>query len=264
MAVSFAWGGINGTSGRTSAAVMSRSLRVQFGFYKQSSTADGQTALVVGRLQKRYSSTGTWSDTGQTSSTAATLFDFRINPYSSSSTMHDVSVYYRLVVPTGGVIGRGSVSPQIRVDYQNPSLYTGWKRSLYLDMRQFCPDAAIRGLSSLPVAWAAAVTPRGLYEIDVLSSDRVTMTASNQKAMMLHECGHHLQWQNYGASGTGWNLMSQQATKIFGTNHSQPIEHMADCVSHAAYSAGYLGYGGVCTTTQLSYAARILAGKELY
>jgi hypothetical protein len=52
--------------------------------------------------------------------------------------------------------------------------------------------------------------------------------------------------------------MQRQADEVFGTNSSEPVEHMADCAAQVANPGGYLGYGGRCTATQLRDAAYTL------
>jgi hypothetical protein len=54
--------------------------------------------------------------------------------------------------------------------------------------------------------------------------------------------------------------MKADAKAIFGTNSSDPVEHMADCIAQRANPGGYLGYGGSCTTKQLAASKRMLEG----
>ena len=85
----------------------------------------------------------------------------------------------------------------------------------------------------------------------------------NRRAVALHECGHYLQWRNYGASSTGWSRMTRDAKVVFGTNSRRPVEHMADCIAQAANPGGYLGYGDDCTVAQISASKRMLAGHRV-
>lgn len=257
-AVVFLFADINGSGGNVSAAIMSRSVRARFRFETVSSTDGTGAGRLTARLQQRVGAGGRWTDTGQTVSTSSTTFDVRIRPYSLDPRTPDVTVHYRLVASAGRAPGADAVSPSVRFDYQNWHRYSGLKRALYADMSAFCPDMAIRtGDREQERAKWAGVTPRGLYETSIVR--RVALYKRvDQRAVMLHECAHHLQWQNYGASIDGWTQMEQEAAQVFGTNHDKPIEHMADCAAQAANPGGYLGYGGRCTAVQLSAAEATL------
>jgi hypothetical protein len=256
--VEFVWSGINGAGVRTSDAIMSRSVRARFGFLKWAWSKD---AKVVARLQRKVGVDGAWRNTAQTTSTTSNVFDFRIPPYSSDpAAARRVTVYYRLKVASGGSVKDGDTSPSIRIGYQNWHRYSGLKRALYVAEHLYCPDLAIRWVRDKPYA---GQTGFGQYEARI-NVNVAAYPSAYRNSVIVHECAHHLQWKNYGSSGAGLTKMTHQARVIFGTNHPNPVEHMADCVARVAVPHGYLGYGGRCTAKQLRYAARILDGKRLY
>jgi hypothetical protein len=261
VAAAFTWSGINGTSARTSAAVMSSPVRARFGFHRRWWAESGRRAPITAQLQRKVGSAGGWSDTGTSITTTEKVFDVRIPAFSSSAAEPNVTVRYRLQTVVGGAVREGSVSPAVRFDYHNPHRYTGLTRTLYESMRRYCPDVAIRLSESLPGA-SAGLSPTGLYEIRISRRVR-SLAAIDQRAVILHECGHHLEWQTYGASGAGWAELKTQATALLGTDHPDPIEHLADCIAQVANPGGYLGYGGRCTPTDLLAAGRVLAGDRL-
>jgi hypothetical protein len=204
---------------------------------------------------------GRWKDTGQAVTTRGSQFDVRIRPYSTSSTTADRTVRYRVVVRAGGAVREGDSSPAVTVRYRNMQRYTGFSLAMYNAVRRYCPAATIR-IMRLPHD-EAGEQPFGLYELRFSPSVR-GYDPAYARSVALHECGHFLQWKNYGSSATGYRTMLRQANRIYGTNHPHPVEHMADCIARAVEPRGYLGYGGRCTARQLRYAQHVLAGGRLY
>jgi hypothetical protein len=260
IAVAFAWSDINGSGYRTTQAYTSRSVRARFAFQKWWWSSASSTAPVVGMVQRRIG-TGAWRSTGQSVVTRSTVFDVRIRPYSLKATAKGATVRYRIAVPTGGTVREGDVSSAVKVVYKNVHRYTGFALALYRAVRQYCPAAVIR-VMRLP-AGEAGEQPFGLYEIRIAPAVR-TYRPAYARSVALHECGHFLQWKNYGSSNEGYRTMLRQANRIYGTNHNYPMEHMADCIARAVEPNGYLGYGGRCTAKQIRYAWRVLKGGRLY
>jgi hypothetical protein len=260
VAVAFAWSGINGSSYGSTPAFTSRSVRARFAFQRWVWSRAASTAAVTGRLQRKVGA-GAWKSTQQWVTSRTTVFDVRIRPYSLDPAAKGATVRYRVLVPTGGSIREGDVSPAVTVRYENVHRYTGFKLSMYKAVRRYCPAATIH-VMRLP-GGEAGEQPFGRYELRIAPSVR-SYRAAYARSVALHECGHYLQWNNYGASSAGYRTMLRQANRIYGTNHNIPMEHMADCVARAVEPHGYLGYGGRCTARQLRYAKRILAGDRLF
>jgi hypothetical protein len=258
--VLFTRSGIWGGSHTSSYALTTKSVLADFHFSKAWYSTGGRTAPVTATVERR-SPGGVWRATAQRVTTTSTLFHIRIAPVSTSSTAADVTRYYRLRVVGGGVVGHGDVSPAVKLKYVNPYRFTGAKRYLFRTVHRYCPAAVVRFVS-LP-GNAAGQFSSGQYSLLIDPVVR-SYPKIHQRAVALHECGHYLQWRNYGATATGWARMQKEADAVYGTNSAVPVEHMADCIAQAANPGGYLGYGGVCTAKQLRYASRMLAGERLF
>jgi hypothetical protein len=256
----FYWAGVNGTSYSSTPAFLSRSVRLTFSFSRWTWAPDARTAPMPGLVQRKVGA-GIWRTLSKTTSSTPTLFNIRLRPFSLSPVAKNVTVSYRVKVPAGGIVRQGDVSPVIKVRYENSHRYTGFKLFLYKASRKYCPAATIH-VTALRRG-RAGEQPTGLYELRI-SPDVRSFSSAYKRSVVLHECGHFLQYKNYGSTMKGRALMLKQADRIYGTNHPSPMEHMADCISHAVEPHGYLGYGGRCTAKQIRYAWRILHGKKLY
>jgi hypothetical protein len=85
------------------------------------------------------------------------------------------------------------------------------------------------------------------------------MSIESVRFLAYHECAHALQYASYSSSAA----VEKAGRRIFGTNHSQPIEHWADCVAFLSQPVGELSYGSTCTAKQLQYAKKTLKKKRL-
>jgi hypothetical protein len=85
------------------------------------------------------------------------------------------------------------------------------------------------------------------------------MSIEQARFIAYHECAHALQYATYSSTAA----MEKAGKRIFGTNHSQPIEHWADCVAFVSQPVTELSYGSTCTAKQLKYAKRTLKKKRL-
>ena len=198
-----------------------------------------------------------WVDTGLTYKSSDDL-DFKITlpALSKNSNTKNKTVYYRLKSDPDQA--EQYISKSIKVNYVNPKLYTGTKKKIYSYMSKYCPMAIV-SITKLQKGRAGEYTT-GTYTIKVASNAK-NWSSKNQKTVALHECGHLLQWDNYGGTMYGWGKVTKEAAKIF--KHKDPIEHMADCIARAAYKNSYMGYGGSCSSKEIRYAKKALAGKRL-
>ena len=255
VSVRFVDAGVWGGSLRSTYALTNRAVSVQFYLHKAWSTSAGRTASVTAVVERR--SKGVWRATGQRVATGSLTFHAALPAYSTRSSASDATVAYRLRVPVRGVVGSGATSPTITVHYRNPLRFstTAWR--LYTAVHRYCGSAVIRIVHLSGDAAGDYTTGQYALRIDSTVADYARI---DQRAVALHECGHYLQWRNYGATNAGWERMTRDARAVFGTNSSDPVEHMADCISQAANPGGYLGYGGSCTKAQKTAAKRMLAG----
>jgi hypothetical protein len=260
VAAVFGWAGVNGTGQRSTPAFLSRPVVLTFTYTRWYWAPEGRTIGIPAELQRRTGS-GAWTTVRSVTSTEPTRFTVRVPPVSQSPRAKDRTIRYRLRVTAGGVVHTGGISPGVTVRYQNVHRYTGFRLFLYTAARKYCPEATIHVMRLRP--GRAGEQPVGLYELRISPAVR-GYAAAYKRSVVLHECGHFLQYKNYGSTLAGRARMLQQADRIYGTNHPAPVEHMADCVSHAVEPRGYLGYGGRCTAKQLRYAWRILRGHTLY
>jgi hypothetical protein len=251
--ISFVGAGIWGGSLRSTYALTTKPVPAQF---YASKSWSGSNASVTAVVERRVAG-GTWKATTQRVSTTSTTFRVRFPAYSSSTTAANPTIQYRLRVRTGGVVRAGDVSDTITVHYRNPAKFTGFVRTLYAAVHPYCPSALPRVVSLSGDAAGDFTTGQFALRIDTSIAGYVPV---DQRAVAIHECGHYLQWRNYGASSAGWTRMKADAKAIFGTNSSDPVEHMADCIAQRANPGGYLGYGGSCTTKQLAASKRMLEG----
>lgn len=258
VSVDFVGAGIWGGSLRSSYALTTRPVPVQFFARKAWRGTGGGSALVTAVLERKPSG-GTWTATALRVSTRTATFRVRIPAYSVSTTAPNRTVAYRLRVRVGGVVGRGDVSSAITIHHRNPARFTGLTRSLYRAVRPHCPSAVVRVVA---LGDAAGDYTTGQYALRIDSSV-AAYDAVDRRAVALHECGHYLQWRNYGATSAGWARMTRDAEAVFAAIRSDPVEHMADCIAQAANPGGYLGYGGGCTATQLSASKRMLEGRRV-
>jgi hypothetical protein len=253
--ISFVGAGIWGGSLRSTYALTTKPVPAQF---YASKSWSGSNASVTAIVERRVSG-GAWKATGQRVSTTSATFRVSFPAYSSSASAGNPTVEYRLRVRTGGVVRAGDVSDAITVHYRNPARFTGFVKTLYRAVHPYCPSALPRVVRLSGDAAGDFTTGQFALRIDTSIRSYV---AVDQRAVAIHECGHYLQWRNYGASSAGWSRMKADAKAIFGTNSSEPVEHMADCIARAANPGGYLGYGGTCTATQLAASKRMLAGHR--
>jgi hypothetical protein len=259
VAVYFRWSRVYGGGYASTPALTNKPVTAQFAFARWWSDGALKGLPVTARVQRRVAG-GNWSNTAQTVTTSGYIFQVTMPAYSKSTSAKNATVYYRLAVADTAIV-RGDASPSVKVKYENPRRYTGFRLFMYKAMRKYCTNSTIEiTRRTNGYAGFAPVGQYGLYIHPMVSH----YSNTNKRAVALHECAHDLQYKNYGGTTAGWWQMTAQAKVIYGTNHGRPVEHMADCVSQKANPGGYLGYGGKCTAKQLRYAARILAGKRLF
>lgn len=89
------------------------------------------------------------------------------------------------------------------------------------------------------------------------------------RAVLLHECAHILQYRAYGHD---LDTLTESMQRIYPTVGSDPVEHMADCMSDlmgaqrrgsATHAHHAVGYGGECSDEQYAAAERLLSGHRL-
>lgn len=258
VSIAFVGAGIWGGDLRSTYALTTKPVSAQFYLRREWRTAGGGTALITAAVERRVGG-GSWKATAQRVSTRTSTFRAHIPAYSTRTSAPDATVAYRLRIRTPGIVGSGDVSSALTVHYRNPARFTGLTASLYRTVHPYCPSAVVR-VVRLTGDEAGDYTT-GQYAL-LVDASIAGYAPVNRRAVALHECGHYLQWRNYGGTTAGWNAMKKDAKAIFGTNSSQPVEHMADCTSRAANPGGYLGYGGTCTAPQLAAAKRMLAGER--
>ena len=256
--VDFVDAGIWGGDLRSTYALTSKPVSAQFYVHKWFAAGSG-TALVTAVLERRAPG-GAWKATARRVSTRSAIFNAQLPAYSTRSSAHDATVAYRLVVRKGGVVAQGDTSATITVHYRNPLHFGAVAASLSRTVRRYCPSAVVR-IVHLSGDAAGSFT-EGQYSL-LIDSTVVDYRPIDRRAVVLHECGHYLQWRNYGATGAGATRMAKDARAVFGTNSSDPVEHMADCISQAANPGGYLAYGGSCTPRQHTASLRMLHGLRV-
>lgn len=92
-------------------------------------------------------------------------------------------------------------------------------------------------------------------------------------AIQLHECGHILQYRAYGYD---YSALTSAMNKVYPNNgsgitkgnYASGIEHMADCIADSMGAKreadGWItGYGGKCSSAQLTAAKKIIAGQKV-
>jgi hypothetical protein len=258
VSIAFVGAGIWGGNLTSTYALPGKPVPAQFYLRREWRGTGGATAPLTAVVERRVGA-GAWKATAQKVTTRTSTFHVHVPAYSTSTAAPDVTVGYRVRVRTAGIVGSGDASPAITVRYRNPARFTGVTRTLQQAVRPYCPSAVVRVVRLSGNAAGDYTT--GQYSLRVDASI-AHYSAVNRRAVALHECGHYLQWRNYGATNAGWSAMKRDAKAIFGTNSSEPVEHMADCIARAANPGGYLGYGGTCTATQLAASKRMLAGHR--
>jgi hypothetical protein len=239
----------NGISVQTS-----KTVKVTFGGYSYLRVGEHYVAQL-------WTSTGHgWTDTGKrfTSASNATI-NITIPALSQSAKAKNATVRYRVKVPTTSTMN-GDTSSVLTIHYVNVHRYTGLKRIAYKAVSKYC-KAALISVSNLSGS-EAGYYRTGTYTIHIDTSvARYSLTT--QRSIAMHECGHYLQYKNYGGTYVGWTKMKKAAARVFKDGSIPPVEHMADCISHAIYPHGYLGYGGHCTAHQLHVARHVAHGGKI-
>lgn len=256
--VVFTQAGIWGGSRTVTDALTTKPVSAQFYLTRTWRGTGGRTASVSALVQRRTEG-GSWITTGQRVSTTSARFRVVLPARSTSTTAADATVQYRLQVRAGGVVGSAATSPAITVRYRNPARFTGLTASLYRTVHRYCSSAVVR---IVHLSDAAGDFTTGQYALQVDSSVS-GYAAVDRRAVALHECGHYLQWRNYGASSAGWARMTADAEAVFGAHTDDQVEHMADCIAQAANPGGYLAYGGSCSAKELAASKRMLAGDRV-
>ena len=257
VSIAFVGAGIWGGDLRSTYALPSKPVSAQFYLQREARRAGGRTAPISAVVERRVGS-GSWRATAQHVTTRTSTFHVHIPVYSTRSSAPDVTVGYRVRIRTAGIVGSGDASAAVTVRYRNPARFTGLTATLQHAVHGYCPSAVVRVVH---LSGAAGDYTTGQYSLRV-DPAIAHYSAVNRRSVALHECGHYLQWRNYGATDAGWSTMKQDAKAIFGTNSRYPVEHMADCIARAANPGGYLGYGGRCTTKQLAASWRVLHGHR--
>jgi hypothetical protein len=255
--IDFVDAGIWGGDLRSTYALTSKTVSAQF--YARKRFAAGSGAALVTAVVERRTAGGSWKATAGRVSSRSAIFRAHLPAYSARSSAHDATVAYRLRVRTGGVVGQGDTSATITVHYRNPRHFGAVAASLQRTVHGYCPSAVVRIVHLTGDAAGDYTTGQYALRID---STVLDYRAIDRRAVALHECGHYLQWRNYGATDAGATRMTRDANAIFGTNSDDPVEHMADCIAQAANPGGYLGYGGSCTKGQKAASERMLHGHR--
>jgi hypothetical protein len=177
-----------------------------------------------------------------------------------------------------GEITNTSYSAAATIIYENPKLYTGFAKTIYNDMKAYCPATVIHVVSASKKSQEAGKYSEGESYIEIDSKIR-KYSVANQKTVALHECAHERQFLNFGSTPAGWDAMQTQAATIFTndvapygvteTPHGDtsgltfdPVEHAADCAALSVDPGGYLGYGGYCNGAELEAGRMLLEGYK--
>jgi len=212
-------------------------------------------------LQRRIGS-GRWTTTAATVRVTGDGLVVRTPAFSTRATTRTVA--YRLrsapYSSAAGTVRGSSVSRVLRVVVENQRRYTGLAKTVYSAVRAYCPATAVH-VGSIGSRAGDYRTGALLLRIDTAVRE---YRAVDVRAVALHECSHERQWLNYGGTQEGYEQMTAAAAAIFaeGANGAPAIEHAADCGAMAIDPAGYLGYGGYCTQTELAAGARLLSGNR--
>ncbi|MDR0432323.1 MAG: hypothetical protein LBH48_03305 [Bifidobacteriaceae bacterium] len=189
--------------------------------------------------------------------TSSSVFDLRADvPRLSGSTKQKaVSVAYRFASVETPTVAT-TFSKPLTVGYFNARAVV--RAAVVRD----CPTTKVYFKKKFPKdrTKAAGYYSWGRNKIVILSpaiDDR--MPLEHVQSIAHHECGHRLQETAYKKHSAA----VKAAQRVFGTNHSDPLEHWADCIAMVRQPKGYLGYGGKCTAKQLKAAKRTLRGKKL-
>lgn len=209
---------------------------------------------VAARLERRATG-GAWTSTGvRVSAVAGSPLVAATPQYSTQATRE--TVQYRFA-------SADSVSAPVTVIYENQAAYTGMAATIYAYAAPYCPTTAVHVEALSGKEAGRYRTGALLIEVDSKVGRTVNLSAASQRAVALHECSHERQWLNYGGTEDGFAEMKAAAAKYFtaGANGAIPLEHAADCGAMALEPNGYLGYGGYCTSGELTEGARLLQGQ---
>lgn len=152
-------------------------------------------------------------------------------------------------------------SKTFKVKYINPRFYTGYKKTLYNDMKSssMCPNIIIYTKKSLSRN-AAGRAWFGQYKIEAVTG----LKGKYRKRVSVHECAHI-------KSGISYNedisRLIKDSNKLFrlSKNSNKGIEYLADCMSFAKMGKSYIpGYKKSCSSYQISKAKRVWSGKKIY
>jgi hypothetical protein len=129
-------------------------------------------------------------------------------------------------------------------------------------VRRYCSSTQVTFTNKFipALSGAAGYYSNATKRIEVRPSvidDQMSLEAV--RFLAYHECAHVLQYASYSSPAS----VEKAARRIFGTNHSQPIEHWADCVAFLSQPVAELSYGSTCTAKQLQYAKKTLKKKRL-
>ncbi|MDM4763487.1 hypothetical protein QT381_10745 [Galbitalea sp. SE-J8] len=240
----------------------------------------GSSAAPKGKvtLQRKVGS-GTWKTIKKAKQSSRYFYSAKLPAYTVPASVAVRTVKYRF--RSARSVARGVLntdySATFTVKYENPAHYTGFQRTVYDYIAPYCPTVAVhldRGIAADGAA-GEFQWQRGI------SIDDTTVGAYSpawQQGVALHECAHYHQFSAFGMSATGWKAMEKHSPSVFvndvdpATNAPdfpvapdwEPLEHAADCASHAVQPAGYLGYGGYCNPTELAVGLALLTRNAKY
>jgi hypothetical protein len=215
--------------------------------------SDDTTTYDIGLERKPKG--GEWEATDVATQASFGTFTLTAPALSKSKKTKNTTVKYRAVIAQSPITD-GYTSEPAKVSYQNTAKYTGLKLVSIHAVSKYCRSAVI----TIESVGGGAV---GLYgtghpNVIIIDPSMKRYPTLQQRTVAMHECGHYLQ-NEYGINnGLSYEQVNKRVKKIFGTNHEYAYEHMADCIAHAVFPQGGLGYGGKCSARQIKVAKRFL------
>ncbi|MFT4123756.1 MAG: hypothetical protein QM635_07990 [Microbacteriaceae bacterium] len=228
-------------------------------------------------LERKVGS-GAWTTIKRATRSSKYYYSAKLPKYTVPAGVASQTVKYRFTSAKSASRGITNTdhSKTFTVKYENQALYTGFAATMYSYLQSYCRTVAVHidsGLSETGYAGEYQIM-RGI----TINPEVESYSAAYQEGIALHECAHYHQFANFGKSATGLQRSDRLAAKIFVNDVNpdtgqpdspvvgtfDPVEHAADCASHAVQPAGYLGYGGYCNAQELAAGYALLVENEKY
>lgn len=222
---------------------------ISFGYMEPAYSPNGFPSYHVQKLVN-----GSWVDVPGTSSHYSEL-GLRITVPASQVAG---TITYRPVSDT--ILGLpAQYGPTVEVETVSRDSGDYLQKHMYNTIAPYCPGVAIVYRSTWDKNTVGEYAA-GTNYITVKDDWAKISGEVHQDALVLHECGHYMQYKVYK---NNYTQLSHDAAEVFSLDKVDPIEHMADCMAQSVNPGGFMGYGGTCTKEQLTVAKRVLMGERI-